>query len=214
MGFYWTLPVPRFGFTRLPETAEEAAAESRTIRYQRERVRHYAEVDCQGQIVGEVAWMEEKPDRGGHFVRHYLENAYDLCRAKSATLLYVNFGERFGWRKHMELHALLHHAPVECVPVPPDPIEIGGERFDPVSHFQEWRRTLDNLRLTSGEKEDYAKQIVALIAPYLPPERSSPDYGAAARFLDERELRTTTGKPWSPDSLRMFVNKYVPDTTS
>jgi hypothetical protein len=209
VGFYWTLPVPRFDFTKLPETVEEAAAESRTIRYQRELVRHYAVERCGGRIIGEVPWMEERPDRGGHFAEAYLEKAYAICRVDGATLVYVNFGERYGWRKHMELRALLEDAPVECIALAPSPIEIDGEHFDPVSHFQDWRDRLADVRLAPHEKEDYATRILSIVAPYLPPERSIPDYAAAARFLDEQNARTTTGKPWSADSLRMFLKKYA-----
>jgi hypothetical protein len=32
VGFYWTLPMPKVGFTRLPEDAGAAAEASRTIR--------------------------------------------------------------------------------------------------------------------------------------------------------------------------------------
>ena len=39
VGFYWTLPMPHVGFTKLPRDAEAAAEASQTIRYQRERVR-------------------------------------------------------------------------------------------------------------------------------------------------------------------------------
>ena len=39
VGFYWTLPVPWAGFTDLPTDVDEAAAQSRTIRYQRDLIR-------------------------------------------------------------------------------------------------------------------------------------------------------------------------------
>ncbi len=35
VGFYWTLPIHWKGFTSLSADAEEAATQSRTIRYQR-----------------------------------------------------------------------------------------------------------------------------------------------------------------------------------
>jgi hypothetical protein len=41
-GFYWTLPVPWAGFTALSRDVDKAAAQSRTIRYQCERVRRFA----------------------------------------------------------------------------------------------------------------------------------------------------------------------------
>lgn len=210
VGFYWTLPVPRFGFTKLPASAEEAAAESRTIRYQREAVRRHA-AERQGRIVGEIAWMEESPDRGGHFALEHVEKAFALCRASDAMLLYVDFGERFGWRKHNELQRLLADAPVPCRPLSPDCISIDGELFNPVAHFRKWRSDLEKARLTADRKEDYAHRVAALVSPFLPPERSAPDYRAAAAFLQNQGLMTTTGKPWKADSLRMFLNKYRTD---
>lgn len=207
VGFYWTLPVPRFGFTKLPASAEEAAAESRTIRYQREAVRRHV-AEEQGRIVGEIAWMEENPDRGGHFAQEHVEKAFALCRASDAMLLYVDFGERFGWRKHNELQRLLADAPVPCRPLSPDSIRIDGELFNPVAHFRHWRDDLEKARLSAGQKEDYAHRIAALITPFLSPERSVPDYRGAAAFLQEQGLMTTTGKPWRADALRMFLNKY------
>ncbi len=211
VGFYWTLPVPRFGFTRLPASVDEAAAESRTIRYQREVVRLHVARE-RGHMAGEIAWLEENPDRGGHFAREHVEKAFALCRATGATLLHVDFGEQFGWRKHGELRRLLAEAPapITCRPLPPDGVLINGTYFNPVEHFREWRRVLEEARFTPAGKEDYARRISVLVAPFLPPERSIPDYAAAARFLDEQNERTTTGRSWSADSLRMFLKKYAP----
>lgn len=212
VGFYWTLPVPRFGFTKLPASAEEAAKESRTIRYQREMIRQHV-AEKQGRIVGEIAWMEENPDRGGHFAQEHVEKAFALCRASDAMLLYVDFGESFGWRKHNELHRLLAEAPasITCRPLSPDCISIDGELFNPVAHFRKWRSDLEKARFSADRKEDYAHRIATLISPFLPPERSVPDYRAAAAFLQERGFMTTTAKPWQADSLRMFLNKYRTD---
>jgi hypothetical protein len=41
VGFYWTLPIPAVGFTSLPKDVGAAAAASKTIRYQRERIRRW-----------------------------------------------------------------------------------------------------------------------------------------------------------------------------
>ena len=213
IGFYWTLPVPRFGFTRLPASVDEAAAESRTIRYQREVVRLHVARE-RGHMAGEIAWLEENPDRGGHFAREHVEKAFALCRATGATLLHVDFGEQFGWRKHNELQQLLAESPVPCRPLSPDAISIDGKLFSPVAHFRKWRSDLEKARLSTGQKEDYAHRIAALIAPFLPPERSVPDYRGAAAFLQEQGLMTSTGKPWQADALRMFLNKYRPDAAA
>lgn len=222
VGFYWTLPVPRFGITRLPGNADAAAAASRTIRYQREVVRRYATIECRGHVAGEVVWMEHEPDRGSPHVREPLEEAFSLCRSKGATLLYVDFASRQahddfqahqGWRRHASLRAELADAPVTCLPLPPDTVRIDGAPFNPLEHFRAWRKLLAETRYAPHGKEEYAKEIMALIAPYLPPEQSKPDYKSAVRFLDEQKRRTTTGKPWSANTLRMFLNKYASDAS-
>lgn len=53
VGFYWTLPMPHEGFKELPEDTEAAAKASRTVRYQRERVRLHVEAEG-GVLVGEA----------------------------------------------------------------------------------------------------------------------------------------------------------------
>lgn len=211
VGFYWTLPVPRFGFTHLPADVDEAAKVSRTIRYQRDAVRYFAERKRNGQMAGEIVWIEHQPDRGGHYVSDSLDRAIALCRSSAATLLYVDFGERFGWRQHGELRELLKHCPVESEAVYPDPVLIEGQWFDPVEHFREWQRTLHQLRMSNEEKKEHAGNVAGLIAPYLPPETEMPDYRSGAALLNREGIRTTTGKAWTPDSLRMFLNKHRSD---
>ena len=123
VGFYWTLPLPHLGFTKLPKDVEAAAAASRTVRYQRERVqRHVAEQD--GELVHEAVWIELAPDRGSPYVEAELREALDRCREARAELLYVDFAERHGWRPHQQLKTCLdalagdavHHRPLD-----PDP---------------------------------------------------------------------------------------------
>ena len=63
VGFYWTLPVPWAGFTKLPKDIEEAAKASRTIRYQCELIRRYAR-DNGYRLVDEKVFLEIEPDRG------------------------------------------------------------------------------------------------------------------------------------------------------
>ena len=79
VGFYWTLPMPHAGFKELPKDAEAAAKASRTIRYQRDRVRLHVEAEG-GLLVGETVWLELEPDRGSRHVAGALEQAVDLCR--------------------------------------------------------------------------------------------------------------------------------------
>lgn len=102
VGFYWTLPVPWAGFTKLPNDINEAAKASRTIRYQRDLIRHYAKDEgyC---LVHEEVFLEIEPDRGSELIPEPLAKVETICRTKDATLLYVDFSEVQRWRSHMVL---------------------------------------------------------------------------------------------------------------
>jgi hypothetical protein len=67
LGFYWALPVNWAGFRRLPANIDDAAAGSRTIRYQRERVRAYV-AESRGRLVDEIAFIDMQPDRATDLV--------------------------------------------------------------------------------------------------------------------------------------------------
>ncbi len=204
VGFYWTLPVPRMGFTRLPASVEEAAVASRTIRYQRELVSRHAAA-CAGTVVDEVVWLELEPDRGGADVGDAIKQAFDRCRRTGAQLLYVEFGQRYGWRKHMHLRELLLHAPVPCRGLDPVAIQIDGVEFDPIEHFRQWQRKLEDLRTSQEHRSGLRQAILELVDPYLPPELHRPDYQGAAEFLNREGMKTVTGKLWHADNLRMFL---------
>jgi hypothetical protein len=78
VGFYWTLPVNWTGFRSLPKDVEEAAAKSRTIRYQMERVRKHVDENA-GELVGEFTFMDVRPDRATDAVQEALSPTCKLC---------------------------------------------------------------------------------------------------------------------------------------
>ena len=55
LGLYWTLPVPWAGFTQLPKDVGAAAKLSRTIAYQRERVRRWVAEEGGDLVAEEVS---------------------------------------------------------------------------------------------------------------------------------------------------------------
>ncbi|MFN7159798.1 MAG: hypothetical protein ACK4MR_14075, partial [Erythrobacter cryptus] len=57
VGFYWTLPVPWAGFTKLPADIEAAARGSRTIAYQRALIHAFAAAEGYA-LVEEAAFLE------------------------------------------------------------------------------------------------------------------------------------------------------------
>ena len=211
VGFYWTLPMPHLGFVRLPKDAEGAAKASRTIRYQRERVRRHVAAEG-GELVGEAVWLELEPDRGSRHVAAALEEAADLCRAAGARLLYVDFAERHGWRPHQQLKAFLDGLadPIAHRPLDPDPIVIDGRRFDPVQHFRRRRDEMAERGAPAERRQAVLGKILAFAAG-LPPAVPPGDHAALADALNRAGMRTTTGRKWTPDNLRAFL-KIAPKT--
>lgn len=141
IGFYWTLPVPRIGFRHLPRDAAAAAAVSTTIRYQRALTHRYViglEGRLEGRLLGEIAFMDIRPDRATSAVHEALEQVRSIADGRRAAVIHVAFDER-SWRDNPHLVEHLRRLDVERVPLSPDPIVLNGERMDPVRHFSDWR---------------------------------------------------------------------------
>ncbi len=184
---------------------------SKTIRYQRERVRRHVEAEG-GELVGEAVWLELAPDRGSRHVAAALAKAVDLCRATGARLLYIDFAERHGWRPHRQLKTHLDGlagAPLHR-PLDPDPVVIDGRRFDPVRHF---RRRRDEMaeRGTPAERRQEVLGKIFTFAAGLPPAVPPGDHAALAEALNGAGIRTTTGRRWTPANLRAFL-QIAPET--
>lgn len=125
VGVYWTLPVNWAGFLDLPPDVNAAAAASRTIRYQRERVRGWVR-EQGGTLLGEVAFMDTRTDRATDAVRDVLRRAAAAYAGKGATLLAVQFHEVHHWQHNPFLHEAAGELGLEVVGLSPDPLTIGG----------------------------------------------------------------------------------------
>lgn len=198
VGFYWTLPVPWDGFTKLPDDIEGAAKASRTIRYQRALVHAYAA--SQGyELIREVHFLEIEPDRGTDFILEPLRKVEALCQANSATMLYVEFAEVQGWRSHAPLDTWAHQARIDVTPISAGPAMVDGKLFDPHRHFADWRER-------QRQWTDAKPQRIALAAARAE-ELKAEGLGnaAAANALNDERVLSPTGKMWTADSLRKFI---------
>ena len=195
VGFYWTLPVPWAGFTALPDDVEAAAKASRTIRYQREAVRRYAQ-DHHWALVDEVVFLELQPDRGSAHVAGALRKAEATRRKHAANLLYVDFSRVHGWRGHDPLREALGTLEAEPFPVPADPLPVDGEMFDPSAHFATWRA-----RQQKWTAEKPARQA-ATLAEGKALRAKGFGYDKIARALNDRGIRSASGKAHTAESVR------------
>jgi hypothetical protein len=198
LGFYWTLPVPWAGFGRLPKDVDEAARLSRTIRYQRDRVRRWV-AEQRGELVAEHVFLELEPDRGSEQIVPELDRVVARCGSEDATLVLVDFSSEFGWRRHGPLWERLDSADVRCDSLDPTPLLIDGAAFDPVQHFRYWRQ----LEQAHAESKPQRKAALADAIDRLGNQHAT--HAALAEALNAGELFTPNGKPWTADNLRKFI---------
>ena len=125
VGVYWTLPVNWAGFRDLPSDANAGAAASRTIRYQRERVRGWVR-EQGGTLLGEVAFMDTRTDRTTDAARDVLRRVTPTYAGKGATQLAVHFHEVHHWRHNPFLHEAAEELGIEVIGLSPDPLTIGA----------------------------------------------------------------------------------------
>lgn len=196
VGFYWTLPVRRIGFRALPKDVDAAAKRSRTVRYQRDFVRHWVKGE-NGRLVHEAIFVEVDPDRASDAIESALDKALAICRDKQATLVYVDFGHLHGWRKHAPMEAWLNAHAEESAYVSLDAVPFAG--FDPYRHFERWRARDAIWRANKGRRIEVAR----IRATQVRAEGAS--FQKVAETLNADGLVTVTGRPWTRETIRKLL---------
>lgn len=197
IGFYWTLPVPWAGFRELPKDPDAAAAGSKTIRYQRDRVRSWVKSE-KGALVHEEVFVDMQPDRGTEFILPVIDQLLHTCDAEDAALVLVDFSEAFGWRRHGPLWDRLSDER-QCIPLDPSPVVIDGAAFDPVGHFRAWREIEYAHIGAKADREKAAQDAINAL------QGENVSVRKMADELNESGVMTPTGKRWSEDNLRKFL---------
>ena len=201
VGVYWTLPVTWAGFRDLPPGVDAAAAASRTIRYQRERVRGWVR-KWGGTLLGEVAFMDTRTDRATDAVRDVLRRAVPAYAGKGATLLAVQFHEVQHWRHNPFLHQAAAELGLAVIGLSPDPMTIGGKVFDPAQHFATWRKD-DGTAMARLRLEAH----MGLQAALAEVPGGNGRWQAIAGLLNGRGVRTIRGGSWTAENVRKLVRR-------
>lgn len=215
VGFYWTLPVPWISepFTQLSSDVEQAAKESRTIRYQREVVRRWAR-QSNIEISKEGVYLELEPDRAGSSWHDFnngmpseLYEIVDYCRKENAEILYVDFGAFIHQRSHLVMNEKLRESGISHVGIWPDEnsIEIDGELFNPEDHFRNWRDRHHEWKKMRHERQEEVAQVALSL------RRKAHKLSDIANTLNRYGLPTPHNKKWTTDNLRKFLKKYGAD---
>jgi hypothetical protein len=198
IGLYWTLPVPWAGFTSLPQDPEAAAKASRTIHYQRERIRRWVKEE-RGTLTHEEVFLELAPDRGSEHILPTVDRLLKRCKAKKAKLVLVEFWTAYGWRRHGPLAQRLEENEDLCVLLDPEPLTSAEGHFDPVQHFRTWRQVEGAHAVGKDEGK------VALMQAIAEREDESLSLRDLATTLNADGLTTPIGKPWTAENLRKFL---------
>jgi hypothetical protein len=195
VGFYWTLPVARAGFRKLPTDVDKAAEGSTTIRYQRDLVRHWVKGE-HGRLVHEEVFLEVAPDRGSDTIELALAKAAAICRKEEAALVYVDFGYLRGWRRHEPMQAWLKaQGEIASEALTAEPL---GE-FDPYDHFERWREEDATWRAGKGGRVEAARVRAETL------RATGLSYPKIAAALTTEGLATATGRPWTGESVRKLL---------
>lgn len=203
VGFYWTFPVKWAGFTDLSSDVDEAARQSRTIRYQRELVQRHVR-ERRGELVDELVFLEVSPDRGTPHVRDGLARARRHCVEGQATLLWVDFSQSNGWRPHPHLHQCLYEMEMRNEALEPIVWPIDGEPFNPAAHFRDWRHLGD---LSQVQRQEAIPGMLTAALERVPAGRGR--YGRIAEYLNQMGVRTKTGVKWTADTVRKAIRSLV-----
>lgn len=200
VGFYWTLPVNWASFRSLPDDVEAAAVASRTIRYQRERVRRWV-AEERGKLIDEVVLMDVQPDRATDIVRSVLRQK--LARhAGKATLVAVAFHEAHGWRNNPYIQYAANDLNLDVMPLSPDPLQIDGKDFDPIRHFKRWREQdwAAKTQLRYEAVEGLRKALEQVPA-------GEGRWRNIAALLNADGIKTIQGGQWSPENVRKLAGR-------
>lgn len=202
VGFYSTLPVNWAGFRQQPNDVDAAATASRTIRYQRERVRRYV-TEERGVLVDEIAFMDVRPDRATDLVRAELRQKA-AHHAGKATLVAVAFDEVHKWRHNPYLVDAAYDFGFDLLPLSPDPTLIDGTEFDPVRHFAEWRKR-DGSEKTRLEYEALHGLNAALVA--VPSGEGR--WQIIATRLNSEDVKTIRGGVWNAENVGKLAGRIA-----
>jgi len=201
VGIYWTLPVNWAGFRDLPPDVDSAAAASRTIRYQRERVKRH--VDAQtGKLIAEIAFMDTRTDRATDAVRDVLRRHAAVLRTARPTLLTVRFDAAHHWRPNPFIHHAAAELDLSLVDLSPDAVVIDDQVFDPARHFAAWRRRDESAmaRLRLAAEEGLRAALAA--APM-----GQGRWSIIAERLNANGTKTIRGGNWTPENVRKLASR-------
>lgn len=197
--FYWTYPVPWAGFRRLSKDIEKAVRESATIRYSRAAVHAHLSTEG-GELVpgGEVVRLERYSDRGSKWLAGELAELLDKAADEDAKVAIVDFSEEHGSRSHQYLKPLYGRPNCDPIRIEYPSVHYG---MNPFEHFRQRRK--ERMERRAAGKSRHQDEVLTALEEF-----NGPSWPKRADHLNRLKILTVTGREWTGDSLRHFVNDH------
>jgi nicotinamidase-related amidase len=207
IGFYWTLPVPTHGFVKLPDDVDEAAARSRTIRYQRDQVRRWVGEE-RGILVHEEVFLELDPDHGTDHIVRVVDKLLDRCRHEQAQLVIVSIWDLqdLNWRRHHRLLQRIQAGEASGLCLALEPDQHAPESKKLISNFEYWRKVREEFTQGKAGREHLLYQTIQSLKENGGAKASSE---VLARALNAADIRTPNNRSWTAGNLRQFMRRYM-----
>lgn len=201
IGFYWTFPVKWLPIAKLDTGDIEAAVKgSKTIAVQREAIRRWARENA-FKLIHEEAFVEAEPDRISSDTGQALDRLLERAKQADAKLLFVDLKHEVKVRNHRVLNELVDFQSQTAGCLQPVPLAWEEQQFL-AEHFADWgskhRRWLE-------KREERQRRTFARASQL---QEQGHSLATVAQQLNERKLRSMTGKLWTEESLRKFLKKY------
>jgi hypothetical protein len=205
IGFYWTLPVTWLPIEPIDwKDIKQAATFSKTIAMQQRAIHRWAR-ENDYELIHEEAYLEFQPDRVLFDPeRHQATSKEDLMKLyrraeeADACILYVDFSREIGWRHHVLLDRLagLYQHRFRDVALCYEDLR------DFRSHFEKWRRDHKNWLQSKPQR------IATALSQARALQADGKVLADIALRLNDQEVFSATGKPWTAESLRKFLKKH------
>jgi hypothetical protein len=174
------------------------------------------------QLIGEVTYIETDAFRPGKEIKDVLNRIAARCRDEGAGFVYVRFGGPYRLRYHAELENWIestlkmsgikfHFIEAEGHDNDPEsdqdehnkhqPKQHYSGLIDPFAHFRAWKAAGQN------RKDGSEQQIRKIIEVVTELRNRGETFSQVATYLNSQEIYSPTGKIWTPDGLRKFVNR-------
>ena len=148
--------------------------------------------------------MDVRPDRATDTVRDVLQRTASAHPHTEVVLVAVAFEQSAHWRPNRFLENAAQTFGLTLLHLPPDPVMIDNQIFDPARHFAAWRRKDESaLRLLKTAAQE------ALLTALADIPHGANRWHRIAERLNNGGIRTIRGQTWTAENARKLAGRMI-----